>query len=115
MQAGTLAQWINVLINLGLLIVAVLALKKWSQYLNTKSNETRPGSMAIGESYDSTVLQDKSAVSSQLTFDTILRNENKLEIVDVQADKKSVEEGDDISEEEFYGAVMTQKTEIPFK
>lgn len=96
MQVSALVMWIDIAVDAGILCVAILALIKWSKYMDMRMQASVHGPGIVRASQKAMSLNERAVMSSQLAFDSILRKENALSIV---------EEEDDISAEEFYGAV----------
>ena len=100
MQANELISWINLAINGGILIVAILALIKWSQYVDMNKKEILPQiekkmSVPKKDESEKDILANPSKV-----FDQVLRKEDVVNV----ADSEEI-----ISEEEFYKAVNQKK------
>ena len=101
MQGTALALWIIVSIQLGIFTLGILAYMKWSRYMALQSRRLMKRQMGLQKSDRLSETQNMAFMSSQLTFDKILRDENKLDIAE--------EEPDDIPAEEFYHAVNLSK------
>ena len=100
MQVNELISWVNLAIDGGILIVAILALIKWSQFIEMKKKEIRPQrekKMSVPKKDES---EKDLVLNPIMVFDQVLRKENVTNVVDDEVI---------ISEEEFYKAVNQKK------